>query len=110
MTNPQTTEGECLKLEGLAKTNCWPWESAIGRARNIAIMLAVRQGTVTMDDVRDYMENSPDGDTRIAAQSIPDGGWGNVPRTPKLRHTGQYRKATRKERHANPNAIWSYQP
>lgn len=102
------TEGARLRDEGLAKTNCWPWETAIGRARNCALLLAVRHGTVTADEIRDYMENSPDGDTRIAVQSIPPQAWGNVVRHPKLKPTGQYRKSSRKERHANPNQVWLY--
>jgi hypothetical protein len=83
----------------------WPFDTPIGRARNIAIMLAKKNGSVCADEVFRYLEERlPE-----VLKEIPPNGWGSVFKSPKLKFTGRVKESEKVSRHAGLQRIWSYQ-
>jgi hypothetical protein len=97
-------EGQRRKFQGMERAASYPFDEPVHRARLIAIMLAKQHGSVTADDVYDYLaERLPD-----VLDGIQPKAWGSVTRHPRLRATGQYRQSNRISRHTGVQAVWEY--
>lgn len=89
------------KEAGMAKA-AHGFDQPIGRARNVAILLAKRHGTVTADMVYEYLEERLPG---VLAE-IPSNGWGSVFKSPHLKFTGQVKESEKVTRHCGLQRIW----
>lgn len=95
-------EGQRLKNEGMEKASSFPFDTPIGKARNIAILLAKKNGEVCVDDVYVYMaERMPE-----VLKEIPDNGWGSVVKSPRLKFTGRITESKRISRHCGSQRLW----
>jgi hypothetical protein len=108
MPNPlfDYAKGQKLKQEGMEAASSWPFDQPVGRARNIAIMLAKRHGEVTADMVAPYLqERLPD-----VLEAIQPAAWGSIMRSPKLRFTGRIVESKKLSRHCGTQRVWAYNP
>jgi hypothetical protein len=104
MTLFDRAESEILKKIGMEQASSYPFDEPIGRARNIAIMLAIRNGTVCADDVYQYLlDRLPD-----VLKEIPANGWGSVLKSPKLKFTGRIVESNKVSRHRGMQRVWEY--
>lgn len=87
---------------GIEQATSYPFDEPVARARNIAILLAKRNGTVCADDVHKYLsEWLPD-----VLEAIQPKAWGGVMKSPRLRFTGRIKESERLARHAGAQRIW----
>lgn len=99
-------EGQRRKIQGIEKAASYPFDTAVGRARNVAILLARRFGTVTADDVHKYLQDHlPD-----VLEDLQPNSWGAILKSPKLKFDGQVRQSNRVSRHTGIQRVWVYHP
>jgi hypothetical protein len=99
-------ESNRLRDVGMAKAATYPFDEPVNRARNIAIMLAKRNGTVCADHVHEYLaERLPD-----VLEALTPKSWGSVMKSPKLKYTGRTTESQRLSRHSGIQRLWQYNP
>ena len=97
-------EARSLRDTGMAAAASYPCDEPVKRARNIAIMLAKREGYVTADMVQGYLaERLPEVFTAIQPNA-----WGAVFQSPKLKFNGKVVASNRVARHAGIQRCWEY--
>lgn len=76
----------------------------VHQARCIAILLAVRNGQVTANDVYDYMKE------RCLPCDPHPNAWGSVFKCKQLRFSGRVTESRKNSRHAGILRIWEHVP
>lgn len=102
-------EGRRLKAIGMDAASAWPYAQPVAIARNIALMLAKKNGQVTADDIYEWMENAPNqeviGPALEEIKKNPNC-MGSIFQTPRLKFSGRITESKRPERHASMLRIW----
>lgn len=103
------SEGQRLKKIGMEAAASYPADEAVSIARNVAILLAKRNGETNADAVLEYMLSGSDV-TRKAAETIRNhpNSFGSAFKSPLLKFTGRVVPSKRKERHCNFIKQWAY--
>lgn len=105
--------GKKLKDDGISRASSWPFSDPTHIARNVAIMLAKKNGEVTADDVHHWMETAPNrevlGPALDSLQEKP-AAWGSVFKTPMLKFSGRVKNSEKVSRHTGIQRIWEYNP